>query len=100
MKRVPLLIALALAAVLVAGGLYALQADRTVEPATDAEPTEAAAGLALPADASAGGPFGGCPRNIYCLDVWDPVICSNGQVYSNDCYAYRACATGCQPLTF
>jgi hypothetical protein len=40
---------------------------------------------------------GGCPRRINCLDVWDPVICSNGQVYSNDCYAYRACATGCVP---
>ena len=38
-----------------------------------------------------------CPRDIGCLDVWDPVICSNGQVYSNSCYAYRACATGCVP---
>ena len=37
------------------------------------------------------------PKNIYCLDVWDPVICSNGVVYSNDCYARRACATGCVP---
>lgn len=45
-----------------------------------------------------GGPIGGCPRQgIYCLDVWDPVICSNGIVYSNDCYAYVACATGCVP---
>jgi hypothetical protein len=44
-----------------------------------------------------GGPIGGCPRNIECLDVWDPVICDNGIVYSNDCYAYRACATGCVP---
>lgn len=39
----------------------------------------------------------GCFRNVECLDVWRPVICSNGQVYSNDCYAYRACATGCVP---
>lgn len=38
-----------------------------------------------------------CPRNIQCLDVWDPVICSNGQIYSNACYAHRACATGCVP---
>jgi hypothetical protein len=39
-----------------------------------------------------------CPRpGIACLDVWDPVICSNGQVYSNSCYAYVACATGCVP---
>jgi len=39
-----------------------------------------------------------CPRDIQCPDVWNPVICSNGQVYSNDCYAYRDCATGCVPL--
>lgn len=43
-------------------------------------------------------PGSGCPRyGIYCLDVWDPVICSNGVVYSNSCYAYVACATGCVP---
>lgn len=34
---------------------------------------------------------------IFCMDVWRPVICSNGVVYSNSCYAYRACATGCVP---
>ncbi len=47
--------------------------------------------------AGGGGGFGGpCgPRN--CLDVWRPVICSNGVVYSNSCYASRACATGCVP---
>ena len=45
-----------------------------------------------------GGVGSGCPRQgIYCLDVWRPVICSDGHVYSNDCYAYVACATGCQP---
>ena len=45
-----------------------------------------------------GGVGGGCPRKgIYCLDVWQPVICSDGHVYSNSCYAYVACATGCQP---
>ena len=32
-----------------------------------------------------------------CPDVWKPVICSNGQVYSNSCYASAACATGCVP---
>ena len=32
---------------------------------------------------------------IYCLDVWDPVVCDDGRVYSNFCYARRACATGC-----
>jgi len=45
-----------------------------------------------------GGTGSGCPRQgIYCLDVWQPVICSNGVVYSNSCYAYVACATGCTP---
>jgi len=44
-----------------------------------------------------GGGGTGCPRNIECLDVWQPVICSNGVIYSNSCYAYRACATGCVP---
>jgi hypothetical protein len=39
----------------------------------------------------------GCPRDINCLDVWKPVKCSNGVIYSNSCYAYRACATGCVP---
>lgn len=40
----------------------------------------------------------GCPRiGVMCLDVWNPVICSNGFVYSNSCYAYVACATGCVP---
>lgn len=100
----PVRLLLALAALLVAGALYALTAERTADLGSDvtAEATvEAVGGLQLPAEASAGGPFGVCPRpGVYCLDVWDPVICSNGQVYSNDCYAYRACATGCVPLNF
>ena len=33
--------------------------------------------------------------DIACPDVWDPVTCSNGVTYSNSCYAYLACATGC-----
>lgn len=32
-----------------------------------------------------------------CPDVYAPVICSNGRVYSNSCYASRAGATGCVP---
>lgn len=37
-----------------------------------------------------------CPRKgILCPDVYDPVTCSNGKTYSNSCYAYVACATGC-----
>lgn len=38
-----------------------------------------------------------CGSGILCPDVWDPVICSNGQIYSNSCYAKAACATGCVP---
>lgn len=38
-----------------------------------------------------------CLPGVYCLDVWQPVTCSNGQVYSNSCYAAKACATGCVP---
>lgn len=42
-------------------------------------------------------PIGGGGGGIYCLDVWKPVICPNGQVYSNDCYALRAGQVGCVP---
>jgi hypothetical protein len=39
-----------------------------------------------------------CPREgIFCTDIYDPVICSDGEVYGNACYAYVACATGCVP---
>ena len=37
------------------------------------------------------------PPKFDCLDVWDPVICDGGVIYSNACYAARACATGCVP---
>ena len=39
---------------------------------------------------------GNCNKLIFCLDVWDPVTCDNGVTYSNQCYADRACATGCE----
>lgn len=32
-----------------------------------------------------------------CPDVWKPVICSDGNVYSNSCYASLAGASGCVP---
>jgi hypothetical protein len=61
-------------------------------------------GIATLIDSSvalAGKPGGGggtkCLRTgISCPDVYMPAICSNGVVYSNSCYAYVACATGCQ----
>lgn len=41
---------------------------------------------------------GGCPKDILCFDLWDPVVCANGVTYSNQCYADRACAPGpCTP---
>ena len=58
----------------------------------------AAGALALAARPLPGG--GRCgPKGIYCLDVWDPVECADGRVYSNQCYADRACAPKpCVPL--
>ena len=87
-----LLIVLVICTAFAAGSLFAslsqdaVQAEPTV--VADVLPTtvleEVTADLAL------------CPRyDIYCPDVWDPVTCSNGVTYSNSCYAYRACATGC-----
>jgi hypothetical protein len=50
------------------------------------------------ATATAAGPRPiGCFKNLICLDVWRPVLCPNGLIYSNDCYAARACQTGCTP---
>jgi hypothetical protein len=44
-----------------------------------------------------GGGGSGCPRDILCADIYDPVICSDGVIYGNACYAFRECATGCVP---
>jgi hypothetical protein len=53
---------------------------------------------ALSSAASSAEAVAQCPRQgIQCTDVYNPVICSNGQVYGNGCYAYIACATGCVP---
>ena len=32
-----------------------------------------------------------------CPAVWDPVICNDGQVYSNACWARCSGARGCKP---
>lgn len=38
-----------------------------------------------------------CNHHGFCPDVYQPVICSNGGIYSNACYASLACATDCVP---
>lgn len=48
---------------------------------------------ALASSSSAAGGGGG----IQCPDVWNPVICSNGVIYSNGCYAMKAKAKNCVP---
>ena len=50
--------------------------------------------LAKPRPPGPGPGPGGCPKNIACADVWDPVVCADGITYSNLCYADRACAPG------
>jgi hypothetical protein len=55
-----------------------------------------AGAFGIAADTAAAKPK--CPREgILCTLQYDPVICSNGQVYSNSCFAYVDCATGCVP---
>ena len=36
--------------------------------------------------------------NVICPAIFAPVKCSNGQTYSNQCFADADCATGCQPV--
>lgn len=39
-----------------------------------------------------------CPNSgMFCPTYYDPVICDNGQVYSNSCFASVACAKNCVP---
>jgi hypothetical protein len=54
--------------------------------------------LATSRAAAAKPAFSACPRDIQCIDLYAPVLCSDGKVYGNSCYAYRACATGCVPI--
>lgn len=51
-------------------------------------------------DAYAKKPGGdGCPYStIVCTAHWDPVLCSDGNIYSNDCYAMRNCQFDCESL--
>jgi hypothetical protein len=38
-----------------------------------------------------------CGDGNACPAVYDPVICNDGVIYSNACYAREACAHGCKP---
>jgi hypothetical protein len=55
--------------------------------------------LALVATASFGAhkAQASCGDGNLCPTIYDPVICSDGVVYSNSCYAREACAHGCKP---
>ncbi|HSS47718.1 MAG TPA: hypothetical protein VLX28_02115 [Thermoanaerobaculia bacterium] len=53
-----------------------------------------AGALAIPAPSKA---LGFCNHHGNCPEVYSPVICSNGVVYSNACFAGLACATDCVP---
>jgi hypothetical protein len=57
--------------------------------------TLAIAAFSVPAPSQA--VIGGCGKGYECLDVYKPVLCPNGQVYSNSCYAAKACQTNCVP---
>jgi hypothetical protein len=53
------------------------------------------AALSIPSPSRAALP--GNPHPTYCPENYAPVICSNGVVYSNSCFAAAAGATGCVP---
>ena len=50
------------------------------------------------ADAKTKPKDGPCHPDIFCPAVWDPVICADGKIYSNACYAYVWCQTDCESL--
>ena len=40
---------------------------------------------------------GPCHPDIVCPMVWDPVICEDGNTYSNACVAFVWCQHHCEP---
>jgi len=95
MKKL-ILLAFAVCAVVLTGALIADSADTAAVAPTTLELSDVLPGTVI--DQLTSVSFDKCPRvGIYCLDVYDPVTCSNGVTYSNACYAYVACATGCTP---
>ena len=73
------------------GKTYSNQCFATADCATGCVP---AGTTASATSTSAAAPGGG---DILCLDIYDPVICNDGQVYGNACYARAAGAHGCKP---
>ena len=58
------------------------------------------AAIAVGTTAYAKKPGGGgepCHPEIMCPMIWDPVICEDGNTYSNACVAYVWCQTDCEP---
>lgn len=57
------------------------------------------AGLAFSSTALAKKSAGaaGLQSHIVCADVYQPVMCDNGQFFGNECQASREAATGCTP---
>jgi hypothetical protein len=43
---------------------------------------------------------GPCGDLQACEAIYAPVICSNGVIYNNRCYADADCATGCKPYNW
>ena len=37
------------------------------------------------------------PKPKFCPLLWAPVICDDGKVCPNQCWADKRCATGCEP---
>jgi hypothetical protein len=60
-----------------------------------------AGSLAFAATAPAAAPAARCVPNPnpICYQIYKPVICSNGKVYTNQCYADADCAKSCVPYT-
>ncbi len=94
MKKMWILM-IALIALATVGSLYAASLSQAPAPAT----IDNAAGIAgLPTTVldQISSEISLCPRpDVACPDVYDPVTCSDGVTYSNACYAWLACATGC-----
>ena len=89
------ILTIALIALATVGSLYAVSVSSTPAPASIDNAADIA-GLPTTVLDQLDTEAAFCIRpDVSCPDVWDPVTCSNGVTYSNGCYAWLACATGC-----